>query len=94
MMWFVDMVLQCFVNWEDHRSSQYDLALTYMKSTLIIDLIALLPTTISGLHPSFVIVKFIRLYRINLLYYPCQAIVDVFCFYRESQYIYIIIYCF
>ena len=39
-----------------------------------------------------VIFKFIRLHRKRLLYFPCEAFVNLLCSYRESQYIHVIIY--
>ena len=94
-VWLANIVVQC-VQKEEKRgvilSDQYDIAVNYIRSTLILDLLASLPQLISGINPYFVIFKFIRFHKRKLLYYPCEEIVSLFCAYREFQFIHVIIY--
>ena len=85
LMWLSDMIFKCFIKKnENPNQDQYDNAVAYMKSAFIIDLIAFIPSTLSGLNPCLVVFKFVRLHQTELLYYPLKAIIHLFCFYRES----------
>ena len=55
----------------------YETALGYIKSTLILDVIATLPQVASGMNPSFIVLKNLRLYMLWLLHYPFELFVRV-----------------
>ena len=72
----------------------YDTAVAYIKSTLILDILASLPQLVTGIQPSVVIFKFIRIYRKNLLYYPFEAMVKHTCKNRDMQFKNVVVYAY
>jgi len=70
----------------------YEIAINYMKSTLILDVLATLPQVASGLRAIFVPVKIIRLYEVWLLHYPLEALVNIFYSRKEKRKVFVIVY--
>ena len=75
-----------------NAQDSYEVATNYIKSTLILDSIALFPQLISGLNPNMVVLKIIRLYQFTVLYYPLEALVNILYSERDQRYIFTIIY--
>ena len=50
-----------------------------MKSTLILDVVAILPQVASGMNPKFCVLKNVRLYKIWLLHFPIEYLSQVCC---------------
>lgn len=56
----------------------YDMAVSYIKSTFILDLIATFPQVASGMSIEFTVFKNVRLYKIELLHYPLALALRTF----------------
>ena len=52
-------------------------ALRYMKSTMILDVVATLPQMASLMNQKFAFLKIIRLYQIWLLHYPIELALNI-----------------
>ena len=70
----------------------YEVAINYMKSTLILDVLATLPQVASGLKNTFVWLKIIRLYEVWLLHYPLEALVNMIYSQKAKRKIFVIVY--
>ena len=92
-VWMLDIARKFF---DKPKSSlaqdSYEVATNYIKSTLILDLIAILPQLISGLNPNLVVLKIIRLYQFSVLYYPLEALFKFVYSERDQRYIFTIVY--
>ena len=75
LFWTLDMARK-FFNKRTGRpiNDTYELAQAYIKSTLILDVIATLPQILSGINPSFAYFKIVRIYDLSLLHYPMEII--------------------
>lgn len=49
-----------------------------MKTVLVIDLLAFLPTILKFMDPDYAVFKNFRLYHIGLLYYPLEWLIYKF----------------
>lgn len=70
----------------------YEVAIAYMKSTLILDVLATLPQVASGLKNTFVPLKIIRLYEVWLLHYPLEALVNLMYSQKAKRKVFVIVY--
>lgn len=61
----------------------YDIAVAYIKSNFLLDFVVSFFSCASGLDLRFVTLKFLRLYQVQLLHYPCEILVN--CLYRERD---------
>ena len=52
----------------------YEVFVEYAQSTLIIDLISVLPQLLSGLDPKFLWFKIVRIYEIDMLHFALSKI--------------------
>ena len=78
LIWVLDIVRKIFDKPKKSRADDiYENAILYIKSTLILDLVASIPQLASGLNPNFVPLKIIRIYQIWLLHYPLEELVQV-----------------
>lgn len=63
LFWLLDILRKTFDKPKKGTSTDvYDIAVAYAKSTLILDVISLLPQIASGLADRFVPLKLLRLY--------------------------------
>ena len=76
LLFLLDMIRKFFDPPKGSRATDvYEIAVNYMKSTLILDASATVPQVASGLNNSFLWFKIIRLYDYNLLHYIFEALV-------------------
>ena len=79
LFWAFDIIRKFF---DPTKSNQhldaYEVTVNYIKSTLIFDLVALLPQLVTGLNPTFVWFKIIRLYQVDLLHYPLETLINIY----------------
>ena len=61
------------------------MAFAYLKSTFILDFLAVFPQLASGLNLDFVPLKMIRYYQTHLIVYPVEVIMDLFCNYQKRK---------
>ena len=91
LCFILDMIRKFFDPPKDFRSDDaYDIAINYIKSTMILDVFASLPQVASGLNNSFVFLKIIRIYQVWLLHYPLEVVVNIL--YREKRKVFVIVY--
>ena len=63
LVWLLDIVRKIFDKPKKSRATDlYENAMAYFKSTLILDVISLMPQVASGLDVKFIPLKMIRLY--------------------------------
>ena len=89
----LDMIRKFFDPPKGSRTNDsYEIAVNYIKSTLILDLLASLPQVASDLNNSFVPIKIVRIYQVGLLHYPLEVLVDVIYAQQEKRKIFVIVY--
>ena len=95
LVWILDMLRKFFDKPKKSRARDvYEVAVEYIKSTLILDVIASLPQLVSGMNPSFAAVKIIRLYQVWLLHYPLEVIVNLHYSSRDKRQIFVVVYAY
>ena len=93
LFWSLDIVRKIFDKPKKSRANDlYENAIAYFKSTLILDVISLLPQVASGLDVKFTPLKMIRLYQLWLLHYPLQAMIELFLASRDKRTLYVLVY--
>ena len=93
LIWLLDILRKTFDKPKKSRASDlYENAMAYFKSTLILDVIALLPQVVSGLNNRYVPFKLIRLYQISFLHYPFEVILFLFVPDRDKRQLYVSVY--
>ena len=75
-----DMVRKSLVRAKQPNSDDdfYDIFIDYLRSTMILDLIATVPQVFGGMSTKFAFLKIIRVYEINMLH---------FCFSKLIRYL-------
>ena len=75
LIWFFEIIRKLlFQKTEDQDA--YTSAVKYIKSTLILDVLALGPQLFKFMNPSYAVFKNFRLYQISLLHYPATLILQ------------------
>lgn len=69
-IFFLDILRKCVVKKpKSSANDSYDIFVEYMRSNLILDLIPLIPSLLSGMNLDFTFLKILRVYEIDLLFY-------------------------
>ena len=77
LIWLLDMIRKFGFQPGKQHLDPYDVAIGYMRSTLIFDIASSLPQIASAMNPKFLPFKIIRLYQVWLLHYPLEVIVRI-----------------
>ena len=93
LCFLLEMIRKFFDPPKDFRSDDVmEVAINYMKSTLILDVFATLPQVASGLNNSFVVLKLIRIHSVWLLHYPLEVLVGVCYSQKEKRKVFVVVY--
>ena len=78
LVWMLDIVRKFFDKPKRSRANDvYEVAVAYIKSTLILDALSSLPQVASGLDLKFNPLKILRIYQSWLLHYPFEVLVKL-----------------
>lgn len=78
LIWFLEIVRKLIfqnVQDDDEGEDVYNLAVAYIKSTLILDVIAIAPQIFYFMDPNFAAYKSFRVYQVSLLHQPATIII-------------------
>ena len=94
LVWTLDIFRKFLVKPKKSRATDtYEIAVAYIKSTLIIDLIATLPQLTSGLGVKFIPFKILRLINyLWALHYPYEAFVHGFQSGKDRRHQFVLVY--
>ena len=94
LIWALDILRKLFIKPKKNTTvDTYENAVAYIKSTLIIDVIATLPQIASGLDKKFVPFKICRLFNyLWALHYPFEILVQCFYSSRDLRQNFVVIY--
>ena len=77
LTWIIDIIRKLICTTRPGMDA-YAVAVRYIKTTLIFDVLATLPQVASFLNPRFIALKNFRLYMISLLHYPARTLIALF----------------
>lgn len=83
LLWLLDIARKILLQHKPGMDS-FEAAVYYMKTTLILDVMATLPQVSSGMNPTFIVFKNIRIYSIWLLHFPYEFIMKT-CFTEKDK---------
>ena len=84
LCWFLDMIRKFFDKPPRSLANDtYEVAVAYIKSDLIKDVLALLPQLLTALDPKFAVFKLIRIYQYMWLHYPLESFIKLVLHKRE-----------
>ena len=91
-IWLLDMIRKFAYQPGKQNQDTYEMAINYMRSTLILDVVALLPQVASGLNAKFLPFKIIRLYQTWLLHYPLEVLVRMWHEDKDQRHNFVLVY--
>ena len=92
-MWALDMVRKCLFNAKDGEDP-YDAVVNYIRTTLILDLVATAPQLASGMGWKWTVLKNIRLYQISLLHFPVEILIEKWYTTKDDNFVQALVYAF
>ena len=93
LVWVLDMMRKLFDKPDKSKATDvYEIAVGYLKSVFILDLIASFPSIASGLNADLAFLKLSRIYQIWLLHYPFEAIVNLIYNKSDKRHKFVIVY--
>ena len=93
IVWILEICRKIFFN-AKKGEDPYDVAVQYIKSTMLLDIMATLPQAASNLDVKFIILKNIRLFKIALLHYPVELLLTNYFSQRDKHYVKALVYAF
>ena len=76
VMWLLEIIRKVMFNAAEGEDCM-EAALRYMRSTMILDVVATLPQMASLMNQKFAFLKIIRVYQIWLLHYPIEIALNI-----------------
>lgn len=76
-VWFLDIIRRLALSANEDEDG-YEVALAYIRSTFMLDVLATAPQIMSFMDVKFIGFKIVRLFKITLLHYPLDLLVSVY----------------
>ena len=93
LVWILDVVRKFGDKPKKSKARDiYENAINYMKSYLLVDLVACLPQIASGLKVQFAPLKLIRIYQVQLLHFPLEGLVEIIYNKSDKRKKFVIVY--